>query len=155
MNERYTYPQVLLKIAYTIAAYAFMLLPTSFANDLHLEKQDLEKQKRRYLTKLSIPEKSEDPFSNQDYERELPALKSCQDIINAYIGKVIGQYKLKKMVINETDIGTFVVPSDSFVTYMMIMTPSNFDRIYLPKFRDKKFACTMEGVPFKGVYHLY
>ncbi|NRA46362.1 MAG: hypothetical protein HRU09_15530 [Oligoflexales bacterium] len=156
MNERYTYTQVLLKFFYIFTAYTLLMLPSSFASD-SLEKQDMEEQKkRRYLSKLTIPEKAKDPFSDPSYsDPKLPNMKSCHDIIRAYIGKVIGQYKLKKMVINETDIGTFVVPSDSFITYMMIMTPSNFDKIYLPKIRDKKFDCMMEGESFKGVYHLY
>ena len=150
MKDGLTYSKVFFKFIYIFAAYTLILVPQSFAGDYLLEKDDLRKQKRRYLSRLAIPQSTE-----ETYKKVLPKLKPCHEIIQAYIGKVTGQYKLKKMVINETDIGTFVVPSNSFITYMMIMTPSNFDRIYLPKYRDRKFNCTMEGEPFKGVYHLY
>lgn len=150
MMERRTYSQVFFKFFCTLTAWLFIAAPSSFAGEFLLEKEDLEKQRRTYLTRLALPGKTEPPYTTK-----IPNLKSCQDIIRAYIGKVRGQYKLKKMVINKTNIGTFVVPSNSFITYMMIMTPTNFDRIYLPKFRDRKFNCTMEGESFKGVYHLY
>ncbi|NRA45707.1 MAG: hypothetical protein HRU09_12190 [Oligoflexales bacterium] len=83
------------------------------------------------------------------------AKKLCSKVIRSYIFKAKDQYKFKKMVVRKTNLGIFVVPSKSLMTYMFIMKPSDFDRIYGPKHKDQKFYCMKEGRPFKGVYHLY
>lgn len=155
MRHQCTHPVLSKTIQIMILSTLLLMQPGIASESLLDHGSDDGDNRPQLLTKLALPQKSPNPYSSPSYERDLPNLKSCSDIINAYIGKVIGQYKLKKMVINETDIGTFVVPSDSFITYMMIMTPSKFDKIYLPKFRDKKFNCVKEGESFKGVYHLY
>ena len=81
--------------------------------------------------------------------------KSCSKVIQSYIFKAKDEYKFKKMVVRKTNLGIFVVPSNSLLTYMFIMKPSDFDRIYEPKSKDQRFYCMKQGRPFKGVYHLY
>lgn len=83
------------------------------------------------------------------------AIFACNEVIDQYIGEAKKQHKIKKMIYNKTSDLTFIVPQNSFVSYLMIAKTEQFDFGKDSKSAGKIFNCMKEGQAYNGVYRIY